>query len=118
MHAHLSALGRHPESLELWSAINPSATDFSAQLHLALALYRAGNYTDSLQGQHKQHHALCMCSCLGLVIFMDQCFCGAVYEGVVEMAEEKQRSAVLSACAMVVYALGDTHKCRTFLFKA
>ena len=46
-----SALGRHDDSLRLWTAVNPSPTDLSARLHLALALFRAGKYTESLQGQ-------------------------------------------------------------------
>ena len=45
-------------------------------------------------------------------------FMTVVYEGAVDMSDEKQKSAVLCACAMVTYAQGDTNKCKTFLFKA
>jgi superkiller protein 3 len=86
----LSALGRHEESLGLWLSVNPSPTDLSSRLHLALALHRAGKYKESLQ----------------------------VYEAGVEEADENRKSAVLGACAMVAYALGDTHNCKTYLFKA
>jgi superkiller protein 3 len=86
----LSALGRHAECLELWSTINPSPTDITIQLQLALALYRAGKYAESIQ----------------------------VYEGGVEISDEKQKSAILCACAMVTFAQGDIDKCKTFLFKA
>ena len=41
-----------------------------------------------------------------------------VYEGAVDMSDEKLKSAILCACAMVTYAQGDTNKCKTFLFKA
>ena len=49
-----SALGRHAESVELWSALDLSlaSTDLPTRLQFALALFRAGNYTESLQGNH------------------------------------------------------------------
>ena len=45
-------------------------------------------------------------------------YMAVVYEGAVAVSGEKQKSAILCACAMVTYAQGDINKCKTFLFKA
>lgn len=49
---HCSALDKHTECLELWSTVIPTPTDLPTQLQLALALYRAGKYAESIQGIH------------------------------------------------------------------
>lgn len=49
---HCSALDKHTECLELWSTVIPTPTDLQTQLQLALALYRAGKYAESIQGIH------------------------------------------------------------------
>lgn len=41
-----------------------------------------------------------------------------MYEGAVEVSDDKQKSAILCACAMVAYAQGDINRSKTFLFKA
>ena len=55
-----------------------------------------------------------VCTCIMLYII----YMAVVYEGGVEMSDEKQKSAILCACAMVTFAQGDIDKCKTFLFKA
>ena len=123
-HTHtLSALGRHAESLVLWSSVNSSPTDLSAQLHRALALYRAGKYGESLEGKKTNIHwkvyiHVVVRSIWALLTAVSCCMLCTVYECAVEVAEEGRRSAVLCACAMVAYAQRDIHKCKTFLFKA
>ena len=63
-----SALGRHAESVELWSALDLSlaSTDQPTRLQFALAMFRAGNYTESLQGNHTPPVCLSLSVCLSL----------------------------------------------------
>ena len=64
-------------------------------------------------GNYMYVHIVCTYIMLYMYMYMT-----VVYEGGVEISDEKQKSAILCACAMVTFAQGDIDKCKTFLFKA